>query len=145
MDAVRPCNAPIRKEVKTILLVEDDCDFRELMTRILLTRGFQVHQAACVRTAYELATLCKPDLLILDLALPHGDGTQLVEQLRAQPQTESLPIFVHTGSILNDEERQRLAPRVQSITSKTESERLLENLDRMHAPNTTTVLDSAFA
>jgi CheY-like chemotaxis protein len=131
IEALRPASAPAGKEVKTILVVDDEPDFRELIARILLRRGFQVLQAASVREGFELATLCQPDVLLLDYALPDGDGTQLVERLRAQPQTRHVPILIHTGTVLNEEERQRLLPSVQSITCKTETESLLANLDRL--------------
>ena len=131
IEALRPAAACAGKEVKTILVVDDEPDFRELIARILLRRGFQVLQAASVREGFELATVCQPEVLLLDYALPDGDGTQLVEQLRSQPQTRHVPILIHTGTVLNEEERQRLAPSVQSITFKTETESLLANLDRL--------------
>ena len=60
-------------------------------------------------------------------------GTQIVEQLRAHPRTKNIPILINTGTVLNEEERQRLAGHVQSITSKTERESLLSELERLGA------------
>jgi CheY-like chemotaxis protein len=131
IEALRPAGASAGKEVKTILVVDDEPDFRELIARILLRRGFQVLQAGSAREGFELATLCQPEVLLLDYALPDCDGTQLVEQLRAQSQTRHVPILIHTGTVLNEEERQRLASSVQSITCKTETESLLAALDRL--------------
>lgn len=131
MDAIRPGNASTGKEVKTVLAVDDERDFRELIARLLLRRGFQVLQAGSVREGFELATLCHPDVLLLDFALPDGDGLQLIAQLQAQPATQRIPILIHTGTVLSDEIRQRLGPMVRSITCKTETEGLLASLDRL--------------
>ena len=51
----------------------------------------------------------------------------------AHPRTKSIPILINTGTVLNEEERQRLAGHVQSITSKTERESLLSELERLGA------------
>jgi len=72
-----------------------------------------------------------PDVIILDLTMPECDGLQVVEQLRARPETQSIPILIHTGTALTEQERQRLATHVQSITSKTEPAALLANLERL--------------
>lgn len=66
-------------------------------------------------------------------------GTQIVEQLRAHPRTKNIPILINTGTVLNEEERQRLAGHVQSITSKTERENLLTELERLGALSDETV------
>jgi CheY-like chemotaxis protein len=65
--------------------------------------------------------------------MPGFNGIQVVEKLRAQPLTKNIPILVNTGTILNEDERQRLAGQVQSITSKTERESLLAELERLGA------------
>jgi CheY-like chemotaxis protein len=65
--------------------------------------------------------------------MPEFSGTQIVEQLRANPRTKNIPILINTGTVLNEEERQRLAGHVQSITSKTERENLLTELERLGA------------
>jgi CheY-like chemotaxis protein len=70
-------------------------------------------------------------VVILDLIMPDFDGKQLVEELRRHPQTKNIPILVHTGTVLSEEERQRLAIHVQSITCKTETEQLLANVERL--------------
>ena len=81
----------------------------------------------------EFATNYLPDVIILDLAMPEFDGVQVVEQLRAHPRTKNIPILINTGIALTEEERQRLVGHVQSITSKTERENLLSELERLGA------------
>jgi CheY-like chemotaxis protein len=105
----------------------------ELLTKTLLRKGFRVLQTSDSRTGVEFATNYLPEVIILDFSMPEFSGTQIVEQLRAHPRTKNIPILINTGTVLNEEERQRLAGHVQSITSKTERESLLTELERLGA------------
>jgi CheY-like chemotaxis protein len=55
----------------------------------------------------------------------------VVERLRADPQTRRIPVLIHTGMVLSEDERHHLATQVQSITFKTEQDFLLAELDRL--------------
>jgi len=131
VDAIRQSGKTVGKELKTILLIDDEMAVLELLTATLLQKGFRVLRTADGRTGVELATNYLPDVIILDFSMPQFSGTQIVEQLRAHPRTKNIPILINTGTVLNEEERQRLAGHVQSITSKTERESLLTELDRL--------------
>jgi CheY-like chemotaxis protein len=91
----------------------------------------------------EFATRYLPDVIILDLSMPQFSGAQIVEQLRAHPRTKNIPILINTGTVLNEEERQQLAGHVQSITSKTERENLLSELERLGAMSNQTMETAA--
>jgi len=67
--------------------------------------------------------------------MPGIDGFQVIERLRANPETKKIPVVIHTGVALTHDERQRLAHQVQSITCKTEPRTLLEAVDRVEALN----------
>ena len=130
-DTIRSgCSACV-KEVKSVLIIEDEMAVQELLTKTLLYRGFQVLQATTGRQGLELASHFRPDVIILDLTLPELGGTQVVEQLRAQPVTQNIPILIHTGTVLTEEQRQGLAAQVTSICSKTDRTGLLANLERL--------------
>ena len=131
IDAVRQTNKSTGKEVKTVLIIEDEVALLEMLAKTLVSKGFHVLQAANGRRGLELATASRPDVIILDLTMPECDGIQVVERLRAGPQTRAIPILIHTGSALNEAERQRLAMHVQSITFKTQPEDLFANLERL--------------
>jgi DNA-binding response OmpR family regulator len=131
IDALRQDDKLAGKEVKTVLIVEDEPAVLEMVAKTFLHKGFQVLQAANGRDGLELALNYHPDVVILDLIMPDFDGKQLVEELRRHPQTKNIPILVHTGTVLSEEERQRLAIHVQSITCKTETEQLLANVERL--------------
>jgi CheY-like chemotaxis protein len=104
-----------------------------LLTKTLLQEGFIVLRASHGRTGVEFATDYLPEVIILDFSMPELDGIQIAEQLRAHPRTKNIPILIHTGIVLNEEERRRLAGHVQSITSKTEPGSLLAELERLGA------------
>jgi PAS domain S-box-containing protein len=131
MDAIRQSDKTIGKELKTVLVVDDEPAILELLTKTLLQKGFRVLRASHGRTGVEFATSYLPDVIILDFSMPEFDGIQIVEQLRAHPRTKSIPILINTGTVLNEEERQRLAGHVQAITSKTERGSLLAELERL--------------
>jgi len=133
VDAIRQSDKTIGKELKTILVVDDEPAILELLTKTLLQKGFRVLRAADGRTGVEFATKYLPEVIILDFNMPKLSGTQIVEQLRAHPRTKNIPILINTGTVLNEEERQRLAGHVQSITSKTERENLISELERLGA------------
>ena len=132
-DAIRQSEKTVGKELKTILIIDDEPSILELLTKTLLQKGFRVLRASNGRTGVEFATKYLPEVVILDFSMPEFSGTQIVEQLRANPRTKNIPILINTGTVLNEEERQRLAGHVQSITSKTERENLLTELERLGA------------
>jgi PAS domain S-box-containing protein len=133
VDAIRQSDKTVGKELKTVLVIDDEPAILELLTKTLLQKGFRVLRASDGRTGVEFATKYLPDVIILDFSMPQFSGTQIVEQLRAHPRTKNIPILINTGTVLNEEERQRLAGHVQSITSKTERENLLSELERLGA------------
>ena len=79
-----------------ILLVEDDDDLREMLQTILTVHGYTVTEAPGCVHALELLQQQQFDLVLLDLALPDGNGFQVAEFI----QTNKLPgkVIVMTGS-----------------------------------------------
>ncbi len=131
IDALGRTRASSGKEVKTVLIIEDEPALLELLTKTLLFRGFQVLPASSGLSGIQFATDSHPDVIILDLTMPDCSGIQVVENLRARPGTQSIPILIHTGAALSEPERQRLAAHVQSITSKTEPQSLFTKLEHL--------------
>lgn len=70
--------APVRQTAKRILLVEDHEDTRETLVRLLVRRGHQVSPAGTLRAARALAASGDFDVVISDLGLPDGEGTELL-------------------------------------------------------------------
>ena len=74
-----------------VLVVEDDREIRALMQSSLAVEGFDVRTAASLSEAGALLRHDPPDVIVLDLGLPDGDGVQLVREVRRQ---QSVPIIV---------------------------------------------------
>ena len=131
IDAVRRTRRTNGKELKTVLVIDDEPALLELLGLTLVKKGFRVLHAADGQAGVELAQGYAPDAIILDLAMPGFGGAQIVEKLRADPRTKGTPILIYTGIGLDEQERHRLASQVQAITFKTEQEVLFAELERL--------------
>ena len=80
-----------------ILIVEDDPDIAELVARYLGKAGFVIEQAASGRDALAAIAKRPPDLLVLDLMLPHVDGLEVCRSVRADDATAGLPVIMLTA------------------------------------------------
>jgi PAS domain S-box-containing protein len=130
-DAIRRSDKTTGKELKTVLIIDDEPALLELLAKTLSQEGLIVLRASNGRMGVAFASNYCPDVIILDLVMPEFDGIKVVEQLRANPRTKDIPILIQTGTVLTEEERQRLAGQVQAITSKTEPRSLLTELERL--------------
>src|SRR5450830_239488 len=74
-----------------VLVVEDDREIRAMMQSSLSVEGFEVQTAASVSEASALLRHSLPDVIVLDLGLPDGDGIELVHEVRKH---HSMPILV---------------------------------------------------
>lgn len=74
-----------------VLVVEDDREIRAMMQSSLSVEGFEVQTAVSLSEARALVQHAPPDVIVLDLGLPDGDGVELVQQVR---QTQTLPIII---------------------------------------------------
>ena len=80
-----------------ILVVEDVLDTREFVHLHLTEEGFQVILASNGQEGLYLATAEHPDLIITDVEMPVLDGVEMIKQLRAQKETQDIPILVLTA------------------------------------------------
>jgi two-component system chemotaxis response regulator CheY len=87
---------------RSVLLVEDDADSREMLAIVLMAAGCQVWTAADGRAALDTAAAHPIDLVITDFAMPRMDGIQMVRQLRMQPANSTVPVIVVTGQAVAD-------------------------------------------
>jgi DNA-binding response OmpR family regulator len=80
-----------------VLVVEDDRDIADLVARYLNKAGFEVETIASGRDALATLTRRPPDLLVLDLMLPHVSGLEICRAARAHAATAALPIIMLTA------------------------------------------------
>ena len=80
-----------------VLVVEDDRDIAELVERYLQKAGFAIELLSSGRDALKAIADRTPDLLILDLMLPHVDGLEICRAVRSEPRTAAIPIIMLTA------------------------------------------------
>ena len=83
-----------------VLVVEDDREIRSLLQSALGVEGFEVRTAVTVSEAAALLRHAPPDVVLLDLGLPDGDGSALVRQVRQLP---GVPVLVVSARHLESE------------------------------------------
>lgn len=103
---------------RNVLVVDDDPDAREILTEILITLGLEVRQASNGLDALNQIMAEKPDMLILDLSMPHMDGPGVLRQLRDNPDTLELPVLVFTAEPVNELLAERLDHPLDMIMGK---------------------------
>src|SRR5579871_2861616 len=91
-----------------VLLVEDDEDLASVLTASFEDAAVHIDHASTRQQAIRHCINRRPDLLILDLTLPDGDGFSFVEWLRQQPALRTLPLVVYSGREVSDVEMAKL-------------------------------------
>ena len=80
-----------------ILLVEDNEMNRDMLSRRLERRGYEVIVAADGEDGVARAQEAAPDLVLMDLSLPGIDGWEATRQLKAAPETKAVPVLALTA------------------------------------------------
>ena len=80
-----------------IYIIEDDENIREIEEYTLENAGFQILSFGSIEQCREQMKKEKPDLMLVDIMLPEGDGLQFVEELRRSPQFEDIPVIMVTA------------------------------------------------
>ena len=112
-----------------ILLVEDNEMNRDMLSRRLERRGYQVIIAVDGEEGSRLAYQEKPDLILMDMSLPILDGWEVTRQLKAAPQTRSIPIIALTAhAMAGDREKALEAGCDDYDTKPVEMSRLLTKI-----------------
>ncbi len=78
---------------KKILIVDDESNTREILRYIFKGGGFIIEDARNGKEALQKVAQDKPDIIILDVAMPEMDGFQACKQLRENPDTKDIPII----------------------------------------------------
>jgi len=102
-----------------VLIVDDQPEDRSLLRRTIeACDGYEVVEAAGGEEAIALVKQVRPHIVILDLLMPEVDGFAVLEAVRADEATRSIPIIVVTAKDLNQEERDMLNIRVEALLQK---------------------------
>jgi CheY-like chemotaxis protein len=109
-----------------ILLVEDNEMNRDMLSRRLIRRGFEVAIATDGEEGVAMAQAGGFDLVLMDMSLPGIDGWEATRRLRAQPGTQAVPVIALTAhAMAGDRERALAAGCNDYDTKPVELDRLL--------------------
>jgi CheY-like chemotaxis protein len=113
-----------------ILLVEDNVMNRDMLSRRLERRGYEVHLAEDGAQGLETARTAAPELVLMDMSLPVMDGWEATRRLKADPATRSIPVIALTAHAMSgDEQKARAAGCDDFDTKPIELSRLLEKIE----------------
>jgi CheY-like chemotaxis protein len=93
---------------KTILVVDDEPDQREIYRAVLRHAGYVVLEAANAIEGIRLAVEAAPDLILLDMALPMMDGWEAARVLKQNPATSYIPVCAISARVLPPEDAARI-------------------------------------
>jgi DNA-binding response OmpR family regulator len=122
----------------TILVVEDELDVQKVVAKRLTSRGFTVHCASDGYQAVQKAHKIAPDLIVLDLQLPAGDGLSVLRKLRISEATKKTYIVVLTGMTNELYKQSVLIEGVDAYLQKPyDAQVLLDTIDQILKKKTT--------
>jgi two-component system, cell cycle response regulator DivK len=117
-----------------ILLVEDDEMNRDMLMRRLQRRNYQVVIAVDGAQGMQLAQSEEPDLILMDMSLPVLDGWEATRQLKASPETKTIPIIALTAHAMTDDRAKALQVGCDDYDTKPiEFPRLLGKIEALLA------------
>jgi CheY-like chemotaxis protein len=87
---------------KTVLVVEDHDLNRQLLTMLVEGEGHEVLEAASVADVHARVAEAVPDVILMDVHLPDGDGLDVVAQLRRDPRFDGVRIYAVTAYLMGE-------------------------------------------
>jgi CheY-like chemotaxis protein len=115
-----------------ILVVEDNEENRDALSRRLERRGFEVLIATDGRVGVEMARAEKPDLILMDMNMPEVDGWEATRQIKAEPGSGTVPVIALTAhAMTGDRERAMEAGCTDYHTKPIEFPKLLAQIENI--------------
>jgi len=87
----------------TVLVVDDNEDNVRIVTMFLLARGYQIRIARDGPSALESVRQARPDVILLDVMMPGMDGLQVLDHLKLDPKTASIPVVMMTAKTQDED------------------------------------------
>jgi CheY-like chemotaxis protein len=115
-----------------ILLVEDNEMNRDMLSRRLARKEFEVVIAVDGQAGIDMAASESPDLILMDLSLPVIDGWEATRQIKADPATQSIPVIALTAHAMTGDEQKALEAGCDDYDTKPVNlKRLLDKIDTL--------------
>jgi two-component system cell cycle response regulator DivK len=113
-----------------ILLVEDNEMNRDMLSRRLQRRGYEVDLAVDGEQGVAMAQAAAPDLILMDMSLPVIDGWEATRRLKDDPATQHIPIIALTAHAMSGDREKALAAGCDDYDTKpTDLPRLLAKIE----------------
>ncbi|MEH1837748.1 MAG: PAS domain S-box protein [Nostoc sp.] len=122
-------NAVLNQNRKTILVVDDDANIRELLRQQLENEGYNVREGKDGMDAIHQIKIARPDLILLDVMMPQINGFDVAAVLKNDPQTADIPIIIL--SIIENKERGYHIGIDRYLTKPIDTEKLLNEIDSL--------------
>ena len=117
-----------------ILLVEDNEMNRDMLSRRLIRKGFEVIMALDGEQAVEAAAAQNPDLILMDMSLPVIDGWEATRRIKAAAGTSKIPVIALTAHAMADDRDKALAAGCDDYDTKpVDLPRLLNKINGLLA------------
>ncbi len=117
-----------------LLLVEDNEDNRDMLSRRLIRKGYEVALAVDGGAGVAQAAALRPDLILMDMSLPVLDGWEATRQIKAAPGTRNIPIIALTAHAMSGDREKAIAAGCDDYDTKpVELPRLLEKIEALLA------------
>jgi len=123
--------------VARILLVEDNEMNRDMLSRRLQRKGYEVFIAVDGEEGVKLAQSVKPDVILMDMSLPALDGWEATRQLKAMVETHAIGIIALTAHAMAQDKEKALQAGCDDFDTKpVDLPRLLEKIEALLARKT---------
>ncbi len=118
-----------RRAMTKILIVEDNEMNRDMLSRRLMRKGFDVEIAVDGQAGVDMAISTSPDVVLMDLNLPVIDGWEATRRLKADPATQKIPVIALTAHAMQGDAQKALAVGCDDYDTKPVNfKRLLEKI-----------------
>jgi CheY-like chemotaxis protein len=115
-----------------ILLVEDNEMNRDMLSRRLSRRGFEVLLAENGQAGVDLTASQRPDLILMDMSLPVVDGWEATRRIKADPSTSDIPVIALTAHAMASDREMALQAGCDDYDSKpVDLARLIRKIEQL--------------
>ena len=120
----------------SVLMVEDNEMNRDMLSRRLIRRGFDVSLAVDGAEALEQVTATNPDIILMDMSLPVMDGWEVTRRLKADANTAGIPVIALTAHAMAGDRQKALDAGCDDFDTKPiDFKRLLTKIDALVPAN----------
>jgi CheY-like chemotaxis protein len=115
-----------------LLLIEDNEMNRDMLSRRLRRKGYEVEIAIDGQEGLQKARSASPQLILMDMSLPVVDGWQASRELKSDPATASIPVIALTAHAMAEDRQKALDVGCDEYDTKpVDLSRLLEKIERL--------------